>query len=152
MNCPLQGAPPALIQSAEDHNEPHGKVTWRSTAPASRLSFIRNPLGWSTATVEGMCQRCPARSTDSRRHRPQPRHGRVRLRISPQDEVERQFVWIEGVAQIGEGTHQHGELVPQLPELERGCSLDALAVLGQECRVMGTTSVYQWNDRAVVPP
>ena len=93
---------------------------------ASRLSFIRNPLDWSTATVEGVCQPCPARSVDTRRHRPQRRHGRVRLRISLQDELERQFVWIEGVAQIGEGTHQHGEFVPQLPELERGCSLDDL--------------------------
>jgi hypothetical protein len=24
--------------------------------------------------------------------------------------------------------------------------------VGQECRVMKTTSVYQWNDRAAVPP
>jgi hypothetical protein len=71
-------------------------------------------------------RRGPARRTDSRRHRRQPRHGRIRLRISLQDELERQFVWIEGVAQIEEGTHDHGELVPQLPEPERGCSLHDL--------------------------
>jgi hypothetical protein len=44
---------------------------------------------------------------------------RLRLRVSLQNELERQFVRIERISKIGEGIHQHAEFVQQLAKPER---------------------------------
>ena len=51
---------------------------------------------------------------------------RFRLRVSFQDELERQFVRIERVSKIGKGTHQQAEVVHQLAKPECGSSLGEL--------------------------
>jgi hypothetical protein len=47
-------------------------------------------------------------------------------RISSEDERERQFVRVKGVAQIGKRTHQQVELGQQLSDSERRAALRQL--------------------------
>lgn len=68
---------------------------------------------------DAMRRHSSARCLYQRRYRLQPSADRFGLRVSLQDELERQFVRIERISKTGEGTHQHAELVQQSAKPER---------------------------------